>query len=72
MSEENQTPVPRPPRGSWHEIAKKMRDEGLTYHEIGRRLGVSGPAVYFCINPHKRWFKKNKGAEAPSPSQAAT
>lgn len=64
MEKTEQQPVPRPPRGTWHELAKKMRSEGITYHEIGRRLGVSGPAVYFAINPHKRWYKKT-GAEAP-------
>ena len=72
MNSTDQQPVTRPPRGSWYDQAKKMRDAGMTYHEIGRRLGVSGPAVYFAINPHKRWYKKEKGAEAPSKSQAAT
>lgn len=65
MSKTEQQPVPRPQRGSWHETAKQMRSEGMTYHEIGKRLGVSGPAVYFAINPHKRWYKKT-GAEAPA------
>lgn len=43
-----------------------MRAEGLSYDEIGLRLGVSGVAVYFLINPHKRWKGKRKTeAEAP-------
>jgi len=48
-----------------------LRAYGLAYHEIGRRLGVSGPAVYFALNPGKRWRKK-KGAEAPSVSDPDT
>lgn len=59
----------KPARGSWHEQARQLRAMGLSYHEIGYRLGVSGPAVYFCLNPGKRWKgKKGTEAEAPVPS----
>lgn len=69
---ETQTEQPQKPvRGSWHGQAREMRAEGLAYHEIGRRLGVSGPAVYFALNPGKRWRKK-RGAEAPSVSDPDT
>jgi hypothetical protein len=62
----------KPPRGSWHNLAAEMRALGMAYHEIGRRIGVSGPAVYFALNPGKRWRKK-KGAElAPSVSNPDT
>jgi hypothetical protein len=67
MSEPEEKRVPQYPRGSWYGIAKEMRDAGMAYAEIGRRLGYSGPAVYFALHPHKRWYKKDKGAEAPSP-----
>jgi hypothetical protein len=42
---------------------------GLSYEEIGYRLGVSGVAVYFVINPHRRWKgkKKTETAQAPAP-----
>lgn len=59
----------KPRRGAWHEQAREMRAAGLSYDEIGYRLGVSGVAVYFVINPHKRWKgKKKTEAEAPVPS----
>ena len=65
--------VPKPQRGSWHEQARELRAKGLSYHEIGARLGVSGPAVYFLINPGKRWRGKRKtGAEAPVPVTPST
>jgi hypothetical protein len=67
MSDTEEKPAPKYPRGTWYEIAKKMRETGMAYAEIGRRLGVSGPAVYFALHPHKRWYKKEKGAEAPLP-----
>lgn len=58
----------KPPRGSWHEKAREMRDQqNLTYSEIGYRLGVSGPAVYFALNPGRRKGRK-KGAEAVTPA----
>lgn len=41
---------------------------GLSYDEIGYRIGVSGVAVYFAINPHRRWQgKKKTEAKAPAP-----
>lgn len=59
----------KPPRGAWHDQAREMRAAGLSYHEIGFRLGVSGTAVYFVINPGKRWKGKKKAeAVAPAPS----
>lgn len=50
----------KPQRGAWHEQARQMRADGLSYDEIGYRLGVSGVAAYFAINPHKRWKGKKK------------
>ena len=41
-------------KGSWHDDARAMRAEGVTYAKIARHFGVSAPAVYFVINPHKR------------------
>ena len=70
MTETKSEQVKKPARGSWHGQAREMRATGLAYHEIGRRLGVSGPAVYFALNPGKRWRGNKKGAEAPSVSPA--
>jgi orotate phosphoribosyltransferase-like protein len=57
----------KPRRGAWHQQARELRAAGLTYDEIGHRLGVSGVAVYFAIHPEKRWKgKKKTGAEAPA------
>ena len=64
---------PKPRRGAWHDQAREMRAAGLSYDEIGSRLGVSGVAVYFAINPHKRWQgkpKKKAEAKAPAPNPA--
>jgi hypothetical protein len=59
----------KPRRGAWHTQARELRAAGLTYDEIGRRLGVSGVAVYFAIHPEKRWKgKKKTEAAAPVPS----
>jgi len=55
----------KPRRGAWHAQARELRAAGLTYDEIGRRLGVSGVAVYFAIHPEKRWKGKKKATEAP-------
>lgn len=62
----------KPRRGAWHEQAREMRATGLSYDEIGYRLGVSGVAVYFAINPNRRWKgkKKTEAAEAPVPNSA--
>ena len=67
---DNKAPqTPKPRRGAWHEQAREMRAAGLSYKEIGFRIGVTGTAVYFVINPHRRWTgKKETGAEAPVPS----
>lgn len=63
MSDTPVRPTSKPPRGSWHEQARVMRAElGLTYDEIGYRLGVSGPAVYFALNPGRRKGRKAKEA----------
>lgn len=45
---------------------------GLSYHEIGLRLGVSGLAVYFCLNPGRRWKgkKKTPDEQQSSPDQS--
>ena len=60
----------KPRRGTWHDQAREMRQQGLSYDEIGYRIGVSGVAVYFVINPHRRWKgqKKTEATEAPVPS----
>lgn len=62
----------KPRRGAWHEQAREMRAAGLSYDEIGYRLGVSGVAVYFVINPDKRWKgkKKTEATEAPVSNSA--
>jgi hypothetical protein len=68
----NEAP-PKPKRGSWHDQAREMRATlGLSYDEIGYRLGVSGVAVYFCCNPHRRWKgkKKTPDEQQPSPDQS--
>jgi hypothetical protein len=71
MSEAEEPTPPKLPRGSWHETARKMRAEtGMAYQEIGRRLGVSGPAVYFAIHPDKRWYKKTEKTVAPATDQS--
>lgn len=36
--------------------AQAMRDAGQSYRAIGRAFGVSGVAVYFALNPDKRYF----------------
>lgn len=65
-TESEQKPRRGPP--AWHSVAKEMREQGFTYAEIGKRLGYSAPAVYFALHPHKRWYKKDKGALAPFPA----
>lgn len=36
--------------------AQAMRDAGQSYRAIGRAFGVSGVAVYFALNPDRRYF----------------
>ena len=66
----NSEAPPKPRRGTWHDQAREMRQQGLSYDEIGYRLGVSGTAVYFALNPGRRWKgkKKTEATEAPVPS----
>ncbi len=61
----------KPLRGAWHEQARELRAKGVSYHEIGTRLGVSGPAVYFLINPGRRWAGKKK-AETTVPASSSS
>lgn len=49
-------------KGSWHDDARAMRAEGVTYAKIAKHFGVSAPAVYFAINPHKRIVVKKSAA----------
>ena len=62
-------PTPKVKRGTWHQWAREMRQQGYTYAQIAEAVGVSAPAVYFCINPGKRYKPPNKkGAEvSPAP-----
>lgn len=57
-------PTPKVKRGSWHQWARDMRAQGYTYAQIAEAVGVSAPAVYFVLNPHKRSKVTKKGAEA--------
>lgn len=36
--------------------AQAMKDAGQSYRVIGRAFGVSAQAVYFALNPDKRYF----------------
>ena len=38
------------------ELAEQCRAVGHSYAEMARRFGVTVPAVYFAINPEKRYF----------------
>lgn len=65
---ENERSVDAPPavkRGKWHEWARQMREQGYTYAQIAEAVGVSAPAVYLALNPHKRSRAKKKGAVLP-------
>jgi transposase-like protein len=66
-----QAATPKLKRGSWHEWAKQMREQGYTYAQIAEAVGVSTPAVYFAINAGKRWKGKKKGAETDAPAPRA-
>lgn len=59
--------TPKIKRGSWHQWAREMREQGYTYAQIAEAIGVSSPAVYFCINPHKRAKPKKKREDEASP-----
>lgn len=37
-----------------------MRLNGATYRDIAKHFGVSVPAAYFAVNPHKRLKGKPK------------
>lgn len=62
-------PTPKVKRGSWHQWARDMRAQGYTYAQIAEAVGVSAPAVYFCVNPGKRPPVKKK-EKAPLSSVA--
>lgn len=54
-------------KGDWHDKARQMRAEGLRYADIARAFNVTPCAVYFVINPNKRWVphgKRNGAAPA--------
>jgi len=64
--------TPKVKRGSWHEWAKTMRDQGHTYAQIAEAVGVTPTAVYFALRPEKRWrYQKKKGVEVISPTPYA-
>ncbi len=46
----------------WDEAAR-LRELGLSYAEIGRRLGVSDTAVYYVLNPEARAQVSARDAE---------
>ena len=50
-----------PRRFDWDE-ANRLRGEGATYAEIGRRLGVTGNAIYLACNSHARARQRKYGA----------
>jgi len=53
------------------EEARRLREAGLNYAEIARRLGLARTTVYYALNPERRrahaarWRAKAKGMEAP-------
>lgn len=63
------TETPKVPVGTWHREAGEMRRNGATYTEIARKFGVSVPAAYFAVNPHKRQPTKRK-TKAQLPAEA--
>ena len=73
MTETQNTEKPqKPKRGSWHEWAKQMREQGYTYAQIAEAVGVTPTAVYFALRPDKRWkYQKKKGVEVISPTPYA-
>lgn len=72
---ENAVATPAIKRGTWHEWARQMRQQGYTYAQIAQAVGVSAPAVYFAINPGKRSnAKKTREDDQPPrdvPSETA-
>ena len=60
------TVPPSTKRGQWHEWARQMREIGYTYAEIAYAVGVSAPAVYLALHPHKRTrYVKKRGDNVP-------
>lgn len=47
----------------WHDDARRLRDEGLSYHQIAVRLNVTQAAVYFALRPDKRQQYQTKRRE---------
>lgn len=58
----HETPVDIEPASTvhWHIQASEMRQGGATYTQIAKKFGVSVPAAYFAVNPHKRHASKKK------------
>jgi hypothetical protein len=67
-------PTKFPPRqkgrgsGSWHAEARTMRADGMRYADIARAFGVTPCAVYFVINPDKRWKKHDRQPTSAAPA----
>ena len=55
-------PTPAP-KGAWHREACEMRQNGATYAQIAKKFGVSAPAAYFAVNPHKRFPSRKKATD---------
>ena len=66
-AQEDGTPAPKVKRGTWHQWARDMRQQGYTYAQIAEAVGVSAPAVYFCLHPEKRMKYKKKGGDTMPP-----
>lgn len=52
------------------EEARRLREQGVNYAEIARRLGVPKTTIYYALNPDRRkahaarWRAKVRGVEA--------
>jgi hypothetical protein len=66
-AQEDGQALPKIKRGTWHQWARDMRAQGYTYAQIAEAVGVSSPAVYLALNPHKRSKPKKKGGDITSP-----